>query len=299
MNCGTPPITIALGVMLLLKTMPHLNMASGCSTHLSPTCSPTIITPFFRNGNADHQKHHGPHMSPPKIRQNSPIPSLSLHPLTKIQGAFGLMAICARSRNSSSRVKTTAKKMSKPGDISGVAISKTGWVSDVFSNFQTHSFSRMRSEGFPFIVWGSGGWTLVRLEWLVGSPSRRRRVGVASLIPCLWRKLQNLSFSKVSKQVVMPFCVASVALCDMPTCLITRRKCQNVSKLEEFSHEMLVLLRPRVSFRVSSFPVASPCLWGKLQNLPTCLITCQNVKIGGILARNARFAAPTCLVSSI
>ena len=96
----------------------------------------------------------------------------------------------------------------------------------------------MRSEGFPFIVWGSGGWTLVRLEWLVGSASRRSRVGVASssrrrrivvasLIPCLWGKLQNLSFSMVSKQVVMWFCVAGVALCDIPPCLITCRKCQN------------------------------------------------------------------------
>ena len=42
--------------------------------------------------------------------------------------------------------------------------------------------------------------------------------------PCLWGKLQNLSFSKVSKQVVMSFCVAGAALCDIPTCLITRRK---------------------------------------------------------------------------
>ena len=38
----------------------------------------------------------------------------------------------------------------------------------------------MPSEGFPFIVGGSGGWTLVRLEWLVASSSHRRRVGVAS-----------------------------------------------------------------------------------------------------------------------
>jgi len=44
--------------------------------------------------------------------------------------------------------------------------------------------------------------------------------------PCLWGKLQNFSFSKVSKQVVMPFCVAGVALCDIPTCLITCWKCQ-------------------------------------------------------------------------
>ena len=167
----------------------------------------------------------------------------------------------------------------------------------------------MRSEGFPFIVWGSGGWTLVRLELLVGSPlRRRRRVGVAS------------------KQVVMSFCVTGVALCDIPTCLLTCRKCQNwpmsrtkissccahvsrlkslveaanpplfesfqagchvvlrgrcgtlwhsslfdnvskVSKLEEVSHEMLLFLRPRVSSRVSGFPMASPCLWGKLHAL--------------------------------
>ena len=52
---------------------------------------------------------------------------------------------------------------------------------------------------------------------------------VASL--CLWGKLQNISFSKVSKQVVMPFCVAGVALCDIPTCLITCRKCQNWSDI--------------------------------------------------------------------
>ena len=48
--------------------------------------------------------------------------------------------------------------------------------------------------------------------------------------PCLWGKLQNLSFSKVSKQVVMSFCVAGVALCDIPTCLIACRKCQNWKK---------------------------------------------------------------------
>ena len=42
--------------------------------------------------------------------------------------------------------------------------------------------------------------------------------------PCLWGKLQNLSVSKVSKQVVMSFCVTCVALCDIPTCLKTCRK---------------------------------------------------------------------------
>ena len=41
--------------------------------------------------------------------------------------------------------------------------------------------------------------------------------------PCLWGKLQNLSFSKVSKQVVMSFCVAGVTLCDIPTCLTCQK----------------------------------------------------------------------------
>ena len=48
--------------------------------------------------------------------------------------------------------------------------------------------------------------------------------------PCLWGKPQNLSFSKVSKQVVMSFCVAGVALCDIPICLMTCRKCQDWRK---------------------------------------------------------------------
>ena len=38
-----------------------------------------------------------------------------------------------------------------------------------------------------------------------------------------------------------------------------------MSKLGEVLHEMLVFLHPRVSSRVSGFPVASPCLWGKLR----------------------------------
>ena len=53
-------------------------------------------------------------------------------------------------------------------------------------------------------------------------------VSVAS--PCPWGKLENLSFSNVSKQVVMLFCVADVALCDIPTCLIMCRKCHNYRK---------------------------------------------------------------------
>ena len=54
-----------------------------------------------------------------------------------------------------------------------------------------------------------------------------RVAGFPVASPCLWGKLENLSFSNVSKQVVMLFCVAGVALCDIPTCLIMCQKCQN------------------------------------------------------------------------
>ena len=92
----------------------------------------------------------------------------------------------------------------------------------------------------------------------------------------------------------MSFCVASVALCHIPTCLTPCRQCQkwgksrtkcsfccvHVSRLES-----LVSLwrrrvyggscKNRVSSRISAFPLktsvsacplASPCLWGKLRS---------------------------------
>ena len=91
--------------------------------------------------------------------------------------------------------------------------------------------------------------------------------------------------------------------------------------MPEVSCEMLVFLHPRVLSRVAGFPVASPCLWGKLENLsssnvskqvvlpfcvagvalsdiPTCLMMFTNFKLGGSLVRNAGFSASTCLVSS-
>ena len=52
---------------------------------------------------------------------------------------------------------------------------------------------------------------------------RSRFSGFLLPSPCLWRELQNLSFSKVSKQVVMSFCVAGVALGNILTCL---QKCR-------------------------------------------------------------------------
>ena len=143
-------------------------------------------------------------------------------------------------------------------------------------------FSRMRSEGFPFIVWGSGGWTLVRLE------SRRVIVGSSSAIPCLWGKLQNLSFLKVSTQVLRGRrgTLWHSNLFDHVS---------SVSKLEDVSHEMLVLLRPRVSSWVSGFLDTSPCLWGKLQNLSFWKVSRQVVmsfRVAGV----ALCDIPTCLI---
>ena len=100
--------------------------------------------------------------------------------------------------------------------------------------------------------------------------SRVSRFPVAS--PCLWGKLENMSYSNVSKQVVMSFCVAGVALCDIPNLLDNVLK---MSKLEEVSYEMLVFLHPHVLSRVAGFPVALPCLWGKLHTLHFTLRTPQ------------------------
>jgi len=124
-----------------------------------------------------------------------------------------------------------------------------------------------------------------RLESLVFSTRRRVYGG----------KLQNLSFSKVSKQVVMSFCVPSVALCDIPTLLIMCRKCQtwrmsrtkssfccvHVSRLES----LVFLWRRRVyggklqnlsSSKVSKQVVMSFCVPGvALCDIPTLLIMCR------------------------
>ena len=120
-----------------------------------------------------------------------------------------------------------------------------------------------------------------------------RVAGFPVASPCLWGKLENLSFSNVSKQVVMSFCVAGVALCDIPTCLIMFTK---MSKLEEVSYEMLVFLHPRVLSRVSGFPVASPCLWGKLENMSYSNVSKQ-VVMSFCVAGVALCDIPTCLIT--
>ena len=130
---------------------------------------------------------------------------------------------------------------------------------------------------------------LVFLHPLVSS--RVSSFPVAS--PCLWGKLQNLSFSKVSKQVVMLFCVAGVALCDIPTCLITCRKCQNW-RMSRTKCSFFCTHLSRLEF--CGFPVASPCLWGKLQNLSFSKVSKQVVMLF-CMAGVALCDIPTCLIT--
>ena len=119
-----------------------------------------------------------------------------------------------------------------------------------------------------------------------------RVAGFPVASPCLWGKLENLSYSNVSKQVVMPFWVAGVALCDIPTCLVMSK----MSKLEDVSYEMLVFLHPRVLSRVAGFPVASPCLWGKLENISYSNVSKQ-VVMSFCVAGVALCDIPTCLTT--
>ena len=59
---------------------------------------------------------------------------------------------------------------------------------------------------------------------------------------------------------------------------------------------MLVLVLPRVSSRVSGFPVASPCLWGKRQNLSFSHVSnCENWRTS---RTKCSFGAPTTTLRS-
>ena len=106
-------------------------------------------------------------------------------------------------------------------------------------------------------------------------------------------RLESLVFLRVSKQFVMLLCVAGRGT------LWHSNLFDNVSKvsnLAEVSHEMLVLLRPRVSSRVSGFPVASLCLWGKLQNISFSKVSKQ-VVMSFCVAGMALCDIPTCLLT--
>ena len=108
--------------------------------------------------------------------------------------------------------------------------------------------------------------------------SRVSRFPVAS--PCLWGKPQNISFSNVSTQVVMSFCMAGVALCDIPTCLMMFTKCQNWRKS---SMKCWFFCIHASRLESLGLPVASPCLWGKLQNVSFAKVS--NFECTGLLAQ--------------
>ena len=89
------------------------------------------------------------------------------------------------------------------------------------ANFEVHKKTRRKTSVLKLQSVKIGG-CLARnvrlLQQLQHVSSRVSGFPVAS--PCLWGKLQNLSSCfKVSKQVVMSFCVAGVALPDVFTCL--------------------------------------------------------------------------------
>ena len=72
--------------------------------------------------------------------------------------------------------------------------------------------------------------------------------------------------------------------------------CCQLGKLPEVSHEMIVLVLPRVSSRVSGFPVASPCLWGKPQDLSFSKVS-KHVVMSFCMASVAFCDIPTCLIT--
>ena len=86
------------------------------------------------------------------------------------------------------------------------------------ANFEVHKKTRRKTSILKLQSVKIGGCLARNARLLQHVSSRVSGFPVAS--PCLWGKLQNLSSCfKVSKQVVMSFCVAGVALPDVFTCL--------------------------------------------------------------------------------
>ena len=110
-------------------------------------------------------------------------------------------------------------------------------------------------------------------------------------------------------------CLARNACFGAPTCLVSRHwfyggfavsmgeaaklvllSCCQLRKLEEVSYKMLVFLHPRVLSRVAGFPVASPRLWGKLENLSFSNVSTQ-VVMSFCVAGVALCDIPSCLIT--
>ena len=72
--------------------------------------------------------------------------------------------------------------------------------------------------------------------------------------PCIWRKLQNLSFLKVSKQVVMSFCVAGAIL----LCPFQKMSCSFRGKRSTLETSIVILRGKRSTSDVSHCVLQTP-----------------------------------------
>ena len=190
----------------------------------------------------------------------------------------------------------------------------------------------MRSEGFSFYIWGSGGWPVFacasvtvrnrlqpsatvcnRLQPFATVLNRPSATVVGAKLPCLWEKLHKRDFLDMSEAVVMSFCVAGVALRDIPTCFKTRQKSFLCGRRNTFAtfQKMCCIFRGRrntldtsdVIFRGRRSTLdVSCCVFSanRLSALPEVVTRCKFrgrrgilwhfIKIDGNLARNVDFA---------
>ena len=124
----------------------------------------------------------------------------------------------------------------------------------------------MRSEGFLFIFWGSGGWTLVRLQLVVASFSRR----FSRRFRDVFRDVNSVSTGKAAK----PRSGVAVSLGEAakPSSLLLLWSMGEAAKPRSFCcAHVAVSMGGSCKTSVSASPLASPCVWGKLQNLRLCL----------------------------
>ena len=152
----------------------------------------------------------------------------------------------------------------------------TSWHVDVFGNVwkivfrsRRNTFATFFKTCVTFFVPGAALWTCPTQFFVASAALQTCRVACFSQIPLA--RLRAMA----------------------TTCKFRGRRgiSWHVSRLEEVSHEMLVLRFARASLRVSGCAVTMGEAAKALR-----LRMCQSVKIGGSLARNARFDACMCVV---
>ena len=155
----------------------------------------------------------------------------------------------------------------------------------------------------PVSLWGSGGWgsvrSTLRLQLRPFAAVRNRpREGRMAVPMASFAK--GVSFGGFKCRVAS--CrVAGMALGEVPACFITCQKSHCVAGailLRRFQKMRSSFQIDRSLARNIDFQVAN-CGVHKKTRRKTSILKLHSVKIGGSLARNARFDAPTCLVSSL